>query len=124
MICPFCKKPAEWVSNDQVYYGKRYGKSYMIWLCRPCNAYVGSHNNDESRPLGTMANKELREWRIKAHDHIDPLWKSGAMKRSHVYGMLNRLMGRDIHIGASDIETCKQILALDLTHNGKLVTTS
>lgn len=108
MICPYCKKEAEWVSNEKVY-GKRYGKSYMCWWCKSCDAYVGCHQNT-TKPLGTMANKELREWRIKTHAVIDPLWKGGEMKRYEVYQMLKDKFGKEVHIGETDIKTCKEII--------------
>jgi len=110
IMCPYCKMPAEWVSNEAVY-GQPYGTSHMIYLCRDCNAYVGCHRNTLT-PLGTMANAELRQWRRKAHDHIDPLWQSGQMNRSEVYKWLRHELGREIHIGESDIETCKRIIEL------------
>lgn len=111
MICPFCDKEALFVPNEQVYRGKRYGESYMMYVCFPCDARVGVHHNDPARPLGTMATKELRDWRRKAHGHIDLLWRSGEMKRKHVYAALARLLGlKAIHIGESDIETCRRIL--------------
>jgi len=112
MDCPYCKKPAEWVSNEAVYGGRRYGKSYMIWLCVPCDARVGCHQNTK-RPLGTMANKELREVRIAAHANIDSLWRSGDYRRSDVYRAMNKHFGKEIHVGESDIELAQQIADLD-----------
>lgn len=112
MICPYCNKEAPWVSNEQIY-GKRYGASYMCYYCKDCDAYVGCHNNT-GKPLGTMANKELRTWRMKAHAHIDPIWKSGRLKRGQVYARLRKHFGREIHIGESDIETCKEIIGLEI----------
>jgi hypothetical protein len=111
-ICPYCGKPAEWVENREIY-GKNYGKSYMMWLCRKDDAYVGCHQNTR-KPLGTIANKELREWRKKAHAHIDPIWQSEEMARGQVYAKLAKVFGREIHIGEADIETCKKILELKL----------
>lgn len=109
MKCPYCGKDAEWVENKAVY-GKNYGKSYMIWLCRDCDAYVGCHNNTKE-PLGTMANARLRKARIEAHNAIDPLWKSGKVKRNHVYGLLHKMFGKEIHIGNSDLSLCFDIVA-------------
>lgn len=106
--CPYCHKQAKWCENKEVY-GKNYGRSYMIWLCKDCNAYVGCHKNSKN-PLGTMANSELRKWRIKTHSVIDPLWKSGEVKRYEVYKMLKETFGKEIHIGESDIDTCKDII--------------
>lgn len=107
MKCPYCNKEAIWCDNS-VIYGKRYGKSYMCWYC-PCGAYVGCHNNTR-KALGTMANKETRNWRIKAHDAVDPLWQSSKYSRSKVYRMLSDMFGMPVHIGSSDIETCKDII--------------
>jgi len=108
MKCPYCKKEAKWCENKEKY-GKNYGKSYMCYYCQNCDAYVGCHNNTK-KPLGTMANKELREWRMKAHAVIDPLWRTGKIKRRDVYYQLEQRFGRGIHIGESDIEICKEII--------------
>ena len=117
MKCPYCGKQAKWVSNELIY-GKRYGTSYMIWLCKPCDAYVGCHCNTKS-PLGTLANAELRKWRTKAHKVIDPLWHGGGLSRKEVYQMLHDKFGREIHIGTSDIETCNQIIKLMKDEGGR-----
>lgn len=109
MRCPYCGREAEWVANKEIY-GRNYGRSYMIWLCRPCDAYVGCHGNTK-RPLGTMANKSLRETRVMAHSVIDPLWKSGQYTRSVVYQRLADAFGEEVHIGESDEDRCFEIMA-------------
>lgn len=83
----------------------------MCYYCKPCDAYVGCHQNTP-RALGTLANKELREARIKAHAYIDPIWKFGRMSRDRVYGILHRHFDRETHIGESDLATCKEILTI------------
>lgn len=108
LICPYCKKEAVWCENKEIY-GKNYGNSYMCWLCKPCNAYVGCHNNGK-KALGTLANAETREWRKKVHARIDPLWKTGKMSRGEVYKNLNRLFSKGFHTGEADIEMCKKVL--------------
>lgn len=108
MICPYCHKEAEWVENKEVY-GRNYGHSFMCWLCRACNAYVGCHQNSR-RPLGTMANKETREWRMKAHLVFDPFWKEKGYTRKSIYGKISEAMGTEIHIAESNIEQCKKII--------------
>ena len=112
MKCPYCGEDAEWVPNE-VIYGRRYGKSYMMWFCRKDDAYVGCHNNT-TRPLGVMANKELRGWRIKAHEHVDQLWKTKRLKRPTLYRRLNDWFGKEVHIGVADIDMCRQIIAIPL----------
>lgn len=108
MNCPYCNNEALWCENKEIY-GKNYGKSYMCYYCKPCDAYVGCHNNTK-KALGTMANKELREWRVKAHEVVDPLWREAGLDRKEVYKLLKEKLGRTIHIGEADIETCKMII--------------
>lgn len=115
VICPYCHKEARWVDNKEVY-GKRYGKSYMCWYCSDCDAYVGCHNNT-IYPLGVMANKELRLMRIKAHHAFDPLWKSGRLRRDEAYETIAHILGRDFHVGESDLETCKEVIEAVKTYN-------
>jgi len=59
-----------------------------------------------------MANKELREWRMKTHAMIDPPWKSGKYARAHIYNVLSSHFGKEIHVGQSDIERCKAIIEI------------
>ena len=109
ITCPYCNKEPEWVENSVVY-GRRYGRSYMCYYCKSCDSYVGCHQNTRS-PLGTMANKELREWRKRAHAVFDPLWKGGKKSRGSAYELLSNIMKKnEVHIGQSTVEECKQII--------------
>lgn len=109
MNCPYCNKPAKYGANEE-WYGRCFGRSYMCYYCKDCDAYVGTHNNT-TRPLGTMANKELRNKRKEVHALIDPLWKDGKYARSVVYGRLSDALGRNVHVGESDIKMCEEIIA-------------
>ncbi len=112
MNCPFCQKEALWCENKEIY-GRNYGKSYMVYLCKPCDAYVGCHNNT-TKPLGTMANRELRAWRMKVHAEIDPLWKEGYYTHEQLYRKISEKLGYTYHTGEADIETCKKIMEMEL----------
>lgn len=110
VICPYCGKQAAYI-DSKVIYGKSYG---MIYLCCPCDAYVGVHEGTD-RPLGRLANKDLRKWKMAAHEAFDPLWKSGRMKRAAAYQWLADLMEltRDeTHIGMFDIPECMKVIAI------------
>ena len=85
---------------------------YMCYYCKDCDAYVGCHQNTR-RPLGTMANKELRELRKKAHAIIDPIWNSGCVPRSWVYQKLNDFFNKEFHIGESTVEDCQAIIEFE-----------
>lgn len=108
MKCPYCGEPAKWLSND-VIYGRRYGKSYMVWVCFDCDAYVGCHKNTK-KPLGTMADKETREARRMAHDALDPIWRSGRCSRRNVYRILKLHFGKEIHIARCSALECERLI--------------
>jgi hypothetical protein len=107
MECNICRQKAMWTENKAIY-GRNYGKSFMIWLC-PNRHYVGCHENSQ-RPKGTFADQETRKARMEAHGVVDPLWKSGAYKRSTVYEQLSHAFGRQIHIGEATKEDCADII--------------
>lgn len=75
-----------------------------------CRGSHGAH--PDGRPLGIPANKATKEARIKAHEYFDRLWLSTiTMTRRKAYKMLAERMGvAEIHIGESDIATCKRII--------------
>lgn len=106
--CPYCGNQAKWCSNEEVY-GRRYGKSYMCYWCKDCDAYVGCHQNSR-KPLGTMANKALRKLRMETHALIDPLWKNGGMSRRAMYQKLSVALGYDVHVGSSNEQECRAIM--------------
>ena len=112
--CPYCGEPAKLV-DSAIIYGRSYG---MIWDCRPCDAYVGTHNGSKDHaPLGRLADRELREWKKRAHAVFDPLWKSGQMSRPEAYKCLQEVMGMtadEAHIGKFDVADCMRLVdALD-----------
>lgn len=108
VICPYCNRKAILVDSVEVY-GTSYG---MIWLCRPCHAYVGTYRN--SSPLGTLANKELRKYRQQAHNLFDPTWRGTRKKsRNEAYEWLAKKLGIDkekCHIGMFNIAQCKRVI--------------
>ena len=112
VVCPSCQKPAPWVENKEKY-GRNYGKSYMCYYCKPCGYYVGCHNNTR-KPLGTMISNEHCKYRKAVHEKIDPLWKSGKIKRGYLYARISKALGYTYHTGEADIETCKKVLELNL----------
>lgn len=110
MICPYCNKPAVLDNGWSIYGTTKYGK---FWKCADCDAYVGCHGKS-TKPLGTLANAELREHRKKAHSSFDYLWKNDILpSRSEAYAWLAREMGiekKDCHIGMFSIDQCKEVI--------------
>jgi len=115
--CPYCFAATEFVASAEVY-GRDYG---MIYLCRPCDAWVGVHNGTNIAK-GRLANAELREWKIRAHFSFDKIWnhhlESGMPKhvaRNKAYDWIAEQMHidrKDTHIGMFDVKECKQVILL------------
>ena len=113
--CPYCGaqallRPASVVhqsahSGDEVYVCARYPA---------CDAYVSAHR-DSHMPMGTLANRTLREKRRQAHVALDALWEKGYMTRREAYRWLQTQMGipaDEAHIGNFSEYRCDQVIAL------------
>lgn len=108
--CDYCGRPTHYI-DSAVVYGRSYG---MIYYCPPCGAWVGVHRGT-NKPLGRLANAELREWKKAAHAAFDPLWQAGRMRRNQAYAWLARQLGlpTDLtHIGMFDVHQCKQVVRI------------
>jgi hypothetical protein len=98
-----------------------YGRSYgAMWMCKPCDAWVGCHKGT-AKPMGTLANAELRNARSVLHALFDPIWEnlmeerglSKSQARTMAYEWLAREMDLhpdDCHIALFDYEMCEEVL--------------
>lgn len=112
MKCQYCLEDADLVTGDVIYPHLPYLHHKKFYRCVPCKAHVGCHPNSD-RPLGRLANAELRRWKQAAHSVFDPLWKSGGMKRSEAYKWLADMLcihKKQCHIGSFDIDMCKRVI--------------
>lgn len=83
--CPHCGavaiiRPASEIYNDP----SRKDELYVCKNYPACKSYVGMHAGTRI-PLGTLANGDLRNLRIKAHRRFDRIWQSGIMSRNAAY---------------------------------------
>lgn len=114
-ICPYCGQPTVLTDSAEVYNGVSYGP---IYICRPCNAFVGCHNGT-TIALGRLADARLREAKKAAHSAFDRLWNrrtnpAAPMSRHKAYSWLSETLGIDreyTHIGMFDIDTCNAVVA-------------
>lgn len=114
-ICPYCGDRSVHTSDRAVY---TTGFGGMIYWCKYCDAYVGCHKHKPTESKGRLADKELRSWKILAHQYFDGMWKAkksvrANVARSQAYRWLAVEM--DIqpeycHIGMFDVEECKQVV--------------
>lgn len=108
VLCHYCMAPAELVGGDVIYPHRADLANKLFYRCEPCGAYVGCHDGTD-KPLGRLADAELRAAKSAAHRAFDPLWRSKQMKRSEAYKWLAEQLGiegKDCHIGMFDVETC------------------
>lgn len=113
-ICPYCAKPSVQFGGLKLYPHRLDLADKTFYLCEPCDAFVGTHKGT-NKPLGTLANKVLREQRKLAHATFDPLWKEAQYTRGEAYRRLAKAMNlsRDeCHIGMFNLEQCKQVIQL------------
>lgn len=112
-VCPYCDRDALQVGGETIYPQRRDLWAKVFWLCQVCRAYVGCHPAS-ARPLGRLANAELRKAKMAAHAAFDPAWRTGKMKRRTAYRRLSESLGIDeneCHIGMFDVDMCKRVVA-------------
>ncbi len=122
-ICPYCGEIPDYVDSKVIYHGKSYG---MMYYCLNCDAYVGVHKGT-NKPLGRLANKELREYKKLAHYYFDKISKTDLINkiydsvypeksnRNKAYYWLAKQMGIDkefCHIGMFDIDQCSMVVEI------------
>lgn len=123
-ICPYCGGDAVLVRgsviwpthNDLDLHEKRY------WFCAGDRAWVGCHKSTE-RPLGTLADAQLRKARERAHKAFDPIWQEKARRKNiapmHARGKGYRWLGEmmklkpgAMHIGMLDLAQCARVVEI------------
>ena len=116
--CPYCGANAKLRPATVVYGDAALNKNSYVYVCDrypTCDAYVAAH--EESKlPMGTLANGELRNKRIRAHHAFDQLWKSGRMTKKEAYRWLQMQFGlRSLllelaHIGMFGEYVCDRLI--------------
>ena len=111
--CPYCGSTAILKDASYVYGGKsRGGKVYVCSHYPECNYYVGVHPGT-TIPKGTLANRELRKKRIRAHNTFDQIWKQGILSRRDAYRWIAdkfSLNEQQAHIGRFSDYMCDQLI--------------
>lgn len=110
--CESCEEYSELVGGDYIYPHRKDLYSLQFYYCKCCGAYVGCHKGT-TKPLGILANKQLRASKSKAHACFDPLWRSGEMTRKEAYTWLSEQLNinkDDCHIGMFNEEQCEAVV--------------
>lgn len=111
--CPYCGSPAILKDASYVYGPNSFGgKVYVCSHYPACDSYVGVHQGS-TLPKGSLANRTLRQKRVKAHQIFDQLWKKGIFSRQDAYLWLADkfcLEIRQAHIGKFSDYMCDQLI--------------
>ena len=110
--CINCNKDvdAELVTGNIIYPHRPDLKNRNFYKCPLCGEYVGCHPNT-IKPLGCIPSKELRQARIKVHNKLDILWRSGKYKRAEIYKTLSEHFGYKYHNGNTKTVTeCEEAI--------------
>ncbi len=115
VYCPYCGAQAKLRPASVVYKENTLHDGFLFVCDRypRCDAYVSAHR-DTKRPMGTLANSELRNKRIRAHKAFDRLWKSGLMTKWQAYKWLQATFGLsedEAHIGMFNDSMCERVIA-------------
>lgn len=111
-VCPYCECHAGLVTGADIYPRRPELASKPFWKCATCAAYVGCHPGT-LKPMGRLADAQLRAWKVRAHQVFDRHWKSQGMTRSQAYQWLATELGitqSDCHIGMFDVAQCQRVV--------------
>lgn len=113
MRCPYCGGTLTLRSADGIYHDN--SNNTMLYVCSnypQCDAYVRTHPGT-TIPVGTPANRKLRNLRNEAHRHFDQLYRSGFMSKQDAYLWLAALLQAPLsqaHIGYLGEYYCTQVI--------------
>lgn len=111
--CPYCGSESAKTTGHFVYPHVKRLNNRTFYYCDHGHepAWVGSHKRT-GRPLGTLANAELRALRSATHTLFDPLWQGKPRgTRDKLYTWLSMAMGippHKTHIGMFTLEQCHE----------------
>lgn len=113
--CPYCGAKALLRPASVVHTNAQPGEEVYVCAHYPaCDAYVSAHR--ESRlPMGTLADRALRQKRRRAHLALNRLWEQGYMTRKEAYRWLQIQLGlpeSEAHIGRFSEFRCQQVIDL------------
>ena len=107
-----CDVGADLISGKEVYPHRGDLHSLPFWSCPNCNNFVGCHHKtkDRTRPLGVIANQEIKEQRKIIHSILDPMWKSGKYSRGELYKLISERLGFEYHTAKlRDLDTAEKV---------------
>ena len=114
-ICPYCENESKKCTGLEIFPERKDLMDKIFYRCISCDAHVGCHPGTD-KPLGSLADSNLRSLRSKLHSIFDPLWKEGIWgTRRQAYLKLSYLLGIELnecHIGKFNVDQCKKAMII------------
>lgn len=101
--------PARLTDGREIYPHRRDLAKLPFWKCDGCGNFVGCHHKtkDNTRPLGCIATREIKDARQHIHRVLDPIWQSKKIERGKLYAIIaGRLNKPEYH--TADIRTVEE----------------
>lgn len=95
LYCPYCGRMAVLRPAKHVYGSQNLDPGNYLYVCSgypSCDSYIGVHKKT-MRPMGTLANGDLRHKRIEAHRALNQVVNSGIMTKKGIYIWLQNRFG-------------------------------
>lgn len=117
IYCCACSRDikARLTDGAEVYPHREDLAALPFWMCDSCGNYVGCHHKtkNKTRPLGVIATPEIKKARQHIHAVLDPIWKSGKMKRASLYKRISDELGWQYHTAKiRTIEEARKVYAI------------
>ena len=115
LYCPYCGRQAVLRPATYVYGERNLDPENYLYVCGgypACDSYIGVHKKS-LRPMGTLADGNLRHKRIEAHRALNEVINAGVMTKHGLYIWLqNRLClsETEMHIGKFSYFRCEETI--------------
>ena len=112
-VCNICGGRVIHTTNDKIYNGRKYGNGYC-YLCTNCWASVGTHKDNPQIALGILANKEMKNLKIKCHDLFDSFWTTSKQRKKEYKWLADQLgiSVQECHFGYFDLDMLNKALVI------------
>lgn len=115
--CPYCGAQATLRPASVIYGSRAIHPDSQFYICSrwpACDSYVRAHKGSR-RPMGELANGDLRHKRIEAHQALEQLQRHWKTNRRYMYQWLAFCLGTDAahtHIAQFREYRCEQTIRL------------
>lgn len=115
--CPYCGAPAVCRPASMIHGKNTWHKGTHLYVCSrwpECDSYVTAHKAN-LQPMGSLANKNLRNKRIQAHQALEEFRQNRRMETWGIYIWIQtklQLSPDQAHIGMFTEEMCDLLITI------------